>query len=77
MKTKGQDLSFSIPHAFQWELKKYFFPSLIVCQELLFFFFFNFVCVGMCICTTGNKGNWMMAMGGRHSDLLLPIEIFH
>lgn len=48
MKTKGQDLSFSIPHAFQWELKKYFFPSLIVCQELLFFFFL-ILCVWVCV----------------------------
>ena len=76
MKIKGQDLTFSIPHAFQWELKKnIFFLCLIVCQELIFFL--NFVCVGMCICTTGNKGNWMMSVGGRHSDPLLLFEIFH
>ena len=48
MKIKGQDLTFSIPHAFPWEMKKYFFPSLIVCQELLIFFFL-ILCVWVCV----------------------------
>ena len=48
MKIKGQDLTFSIPHAFQWELKKnIFFLCLIVCQELIFFFLI--LCVWVCV----------------------------
>lgn len=76
MKIKGQDLTFSIPQAFQWELKKYFF-SILNCVPRTNFFFL-ILCVWVCVlCTTGNKGNWMMSMGGRHSDPLLLFEIFH
>lgn len=69
MKIKRPGFIFSIPCAFQWELKNNL--SVINCVPSTP----NFYCVCVCICITGNKGNWIMSVGGKNNQLLF--EIFH